>query len=113
MMEPRSVKVPLPDLGSEGLNDPDPGVRLRHIRLIEVRKDGSALPALVARLPLETDMRVLTALIATVGCLGDRALVEGPEPLLESRNDRFRANAVEAIARILPPEERRRLGKSL
>jgi len=111
--EAPSRSVSLPDPDSLGLADPDPLVRQKYVALVEDRNDADLVPTLVAQIPVETDVRVLSTLVAVVGRMGDKNAVEAIVPLLDSPNDRVRANSVEAVALLAAPEDRRRMLRCL
>ncbi len=90
-----------------GLNDPQASVRLEHLHDILKQKDRSLAPQLAARLPLETDEKVLAKLILAIGKLGRKKDARRLLRYLDSNDKRIRANSVEALSMLGDPSSLR------
>ncbi|MBI4858725.1 MAG: HEAT repeat domain-containing protein [Candidatus Riflebacteria bacterium] len=97
------------DHGPHPSSEPDPAARLAQVVAVERRGDRRGVPWLLQRLDQESDSRVLAAVIAVLGRLGDATVLDVLASHLEAKNDRVRANAVEAVGRLTAPELRRSL----
>ena len=98
---PRTSSAALPSslevlLGAPGPHAPKVDALLALVRA----GDRTAVPAIKARLPVETDPFVLATLASALGQLGERQDAPLLLPLLDSRDARVVANALDALNRM-------------
>jgi HEAT repeat protein len=94
------------------LDSPDRQERMTAIREIVLARDPDALALLAGRLRVETDERVLAAMVTALGRLGDPNAVPIVQSFLGHAVDRLRANAVEVLG-LLKPRNLQRLVEPL
>ena len=93
-----------------GLADPDPMVRRWCAR--DLAEHPEASPALVERLPLETELSVLEVILTSLTCIGDEIAVAGLVEALRSEDAVLRNAAIEAMQQ-LPDEVAPLMGRLL
>ena len=83
------------------LADPVPFVRLQAVITLGRLKIVSAVPWLVKMLKTDRNFKIRSAVITSLGHIGDRSGVATLQNALRDRDSRVRANAVESIEEIL------------
>lgn len=102
----KGIGPPAVPLLTPYLDDPDPIMRQRIVTSLGDLDDPKVLPALKTRLPLESDIQVLPALIDAVGKRGkgDTLLIDALTPHLAHADERVRRSTAVALGRIDDPE---------
>lgn len=84
----------------ERLDHSDPDVRIEVLKAFRRLDCRDQLPAIMAAVDRETDRRVLSTALSTLGELGDLTIADRLQRFLASSEERIRANAVEALGRL-------------
>jgi len=109
------VEVPIKKEGPAALDSDIQEFRMSAVQSLVEQEDGTDPSIIINRLKLEKDYKVIAALVVSLGRIkGDpKVIVPVLEKYLSHHNDRVRANAVEAIACIVPPANRQILFRCL